>query len=297
MSDALPPPVQPRGARSGAAWRRGGVLAAVALLAGALLALRFSRACAWLRGSLPGDGTAAPAAPSASVRYNYAAASCGAKVVWTKSLHAGGGGPLVAHAPAVLDGAADRYLYAVCSHCGALPPPAGPGCFWFVVELCQAIKVDAVALRTTELFAAYPKDFAVQGSFTFVSGFLFEKHLFFHPLSSSPPLCVSNGCDKQNRAPPNAEWVTLGNFSARLLQEKQVFEVVPMWCRYVRFIVLSRWGTEDHCAVSAVAVYGNSLVEDLVSWDQRLFILFPFRSSFFTRIHVVNHCTATPQAR
>ena len=91
--------------------------------------------------------------------------------------------------------------------------------------------------------------------------------------------------------------MTLGNFSARLLQEKQVFEVVPMWCRYVRFIVLSRWGTEDHCAVSAVAVYGNSLVEDLVSWDQRLFILFPFRSSFFTRIHVVNHCTATPQAR
>ena len=83
-------------------------------------------------------------------------------------------------------------------------------------------------------------------------------------------------------APPNAEWVTLGNFSARLLQEKQVFAVVPMWCRYVRFVVLSRWGTEDHCAVSAVAVYGNSLIEDLVSWDQRM----PFLS-FLPPHHLV----------
>ena len=192
---------------SSLAWRRAGVLLAVGLLAASALTLRFSRAFGWLHGSLVGgsssgsSGGAAPAAPS--VRYNYAAASCGAKVVWTKSLlgsgSGGGGGVLVAHAPAVLDGAADRYLYAVCSHCGTQYTGAAPGCFWFVVELCQAIKVDAVALQTTELFAAYPKDFAVQGSFTFVSPPFPFIPTFRWQCLSCVLLCVCFQCAAQRR--------------------------------------------------------------------------------------------------
>ena len=63
---------------------------------------------------------------------------------------------------------------------------------------------------------------------------------------------------------------------------------LPMWCKYVRFHIMSRWGTEDHCAVSQVGVHGNSLMDDLVSWDQSLFHhLFLFLFAVFISLSFV----------
>ena len=70
-----------------------------------------------------------------------------------------------------------------------------------------------------------------------------------------------------------------------MVQEKQVFEVLPMWCRYVRFNVLTRWGNEHHCALTSVGVYGDSLVEDLVSWEHGL------RPTFFALLDQRHHTT------
>ena len=147
----------------------------LAVIVGAVLSLRFSSVFAWFRcGSADGcyNGRASAQAvnmgPVPSVRYNYASASCGAKVVWKKSLHRPSGVQLISHASAVLDESSEKYLYAACDHCGAKHTIGDQGCFWFVVELCQAIKVDAISLQTKELFAAYPKEFSIEGSFSFV---------------------------------------------------------------------------------------------------------------------------------
>lgn len=152
--------------------KRACMLVLVAVLMCGAVALRFSPVYAWVRDgsadSTFGDATAGPqvAGPVPSVRYNYASASCGAKIVWKKSLHPATTKPLIVHAASVLESSVDRYLYAECSHCSNRRNSSSDACFWFVVELCQAIKVDAVALETNELFAAYIKDFSIQGSFT-----------------------------------------------------------------------------------------------------------------------------------
>ena len=168
---------RPRGGRASQGCKRACMLVLVAALMCGAVALRFSPVYAWVRDgsadSTFGDATAGPqvAGPVPSVRYNYASASCGAKIVWKKSLHPATTKPLIVHAASVLESSVDRYLYAECSHCSnrrnsSSSGGGGGACFWFVVELCQAIKVSAVAIETNELFAAYIKDFSVQGSFT-----------------------------------------------------------------------------------------------------------------------------------
>ena len=161
--------------RRGGRGRRICMIGLIVALTAAVFALRLSPVFTWFHcGSADGCFSDSASAQSQvpgsvpSVRYNYASASCGAKIVWKKSLHRASGAQLISHASAVLDDSSEKYLYAACDHCGTRSTGTSQGCFWFVVELCQPIKVDAVSLQTKELFAAYPKEFFVQGSFTFV---------------------------------------------------------------------------------------------------------------------------------
>ncbi|XP_055896266.1 SUN domain-containing ossification factor-like isoform X2 [Biomphalaria glabrata] len=79
------------------------------------------------------------------LRHNFAAASCGAKVIASN--------PEAENINHLLNGNLDEYMLNPCK-----------AKKWFVVELCEPLQVHRVELGTVELFASQPKSFRVFAS-------------------------------------------------------------------------------------------------------------------------------------
>ncbi|KAH9514595.1 hypothetical protein Btru_025756 [Bulinus truncatus] len=79
------------------------------------------------------------------LRHNFAAASCGAKVIASN--------PEAENINYLLNGNPDEYMLNPCK-----------AKKWFVVELCEPLQIHRVELGTVELFASQPKSFRVFAS-------------------------------------------------------------------------------------------------------------------------------------
>ncbi|CAA6660195.1 unnamed protein product [Spirodela intermedia] len=69
---------------------------------------------------------------------------------------------------------------------------------------------------------------------------------------------------------PSDTWVNIGNFTASNVKHAQRFAVQdPKWARYLRLNLVSHYGSEFYCTLSALEVYGVDAVErmlvDLIS--------------------------------
>ncbi len=109
-------------------------------------------------------------------RFNYASHECGAKVLASN--------PEASETPAILVEAKDRYMLNPCE-----------ATKWVVLELCEEIGIDTLAIANYEFFSSMFKEFELSGS------------------SKYPPV-----------------WLSLANFTAKNVREMQYFKLTePAW--------------------------------------------------------------------
>ncbi|ORY05448.1 hypothetical protein K493DRAFT_275058 [Basidiobolus meristosporus CBS 931.73] len=147
-------------------------------------------------------------------RINYASFDCTAAVLQAN--------PQAKGATAILVESKDKYMWNECATEK-----------FIVVELCDDILVDTVALANYEFFSSNFKDVRISVSDTY------------------PP-----------RA--SAGWKVLGEFQARNVRDIQVFQISNpfIWARFLRLDFLSHYGNEFLCPVSLLRVHGTTMIEE-----------------------------------
>lgn len=105
------------------------------------------------------------------------------------------------------------------------------------IELCQDILVNTVSLANFEYFSSMFKDFSVFGS------------------SKYP-----------------AEWVPLGNYSAKNSRDRQNFAIEdPMiWSKYIRIEFKSHYGNEYYCPLTSVQVFGTTMMDQVKGYQDNV---------------------------
>ncbi|XP_021907849.1 SUN domain-containing protein 2-like [Carica papaya] len=111
-----------------------------------------------------------------------------------------------------------------------------------VIELSEETLVDAIDIANFEHYSSNLEDFELLGSLVY----------------------------------PTETWVSLGNFTAANVKHAQRFVLQePKWVRYLKFNLLSHYGSEFYCTLSVVEVYGvdavERMLEDLISAQNNLF--------------------------
>lgn len=159
-------------------------------------------------------------------RFNYASFDCAATIVKTNKEARG--------ANAVLNDNKDTYLLNQCKSQSK----------YVVIELCEDILVDEVALGNYEFFSSGFKDFRISVSDSF----------------------------------PTNSWTVLGEFTADNVRTLQLFKIADpkIWAKFLKLDVLSYYGHEYYCPISAVQVHGKSMMEQFkdenrdVDFDKRV---------------------------
>lgn len=147
-------------------------------------------------------------------RFNYASIDCAATILKTNKEAKGAHNILLENK--------DSYMLNKCS---------APKKF-VIVELCQDILVDTVAIGTYEFFSSMFKDIRIS-------------------VADRYPV-------------PEQEWTVLGEFEAKSVRDLQYFQIKnpKIWARYIRVEFISHWGHEFYCPVSVLRVYGTTMMDE-----------------------------------
>ncbi|RHZ84460.1 hypothetical protein Glove_81g77 [Diversispora epigaea] len=144
-------------------------------------------------------------------RFNFASFDCGASVLKANKEAKG--------TSAILSESKDTYVLNQCS-----------ATKFVIVELCEDILIEYVAIANFEFFSSTLKDFRISISDWY---------------------------------PPKNGWTVLGQYKAKNLREIQVFKVLNplMFARYLRIDFLSHYGHQHYCPVSLLRVHGTNEYE------------------------------------
>ena len=158
---------------------------------------------------------------------NYASPDCGAKLV--------GHNPESSNPYHILSENKDDYMLNSCSNR-----------VWFSVELCEPIKINKFELANLELFSNVPKNFRVYASERYIQTSkdwpskyligLFEANNVRTIQSFSVRDTVSEANDTKN-----------SNST-----EKALSPAATVYAKYVRFEMISHYGTQHYCPLSLV---------------------------------------------
>jgi len=211
-------------------------------------------------------------------RKNYASLDCGAKIIGSNS---------ESNNPShVLTESKDDYMLNSCSRRS-----------WFVVELCEPIKLSQIELANFELFSNVPRLFRVYASERFVpqSGWsnkyalgVFEaantRSIQTFSLSDIKKDTINSVTQQQQQQTNSAESSSTDNVETTSSSSSTSTSLpvtsstttnnqnnnnnnnnhntVIMYAKYVKFEMLSHYGTEHYCPLSLVRIYGTSMAED-----------------------------------
>lgn len=111
---------------------------------------------------------------------------------------------------------------------------------YVVIELSEETLVDSLEIANFEHYSSNLKDFELFSSLVY----------------------------------PTDSWVKLGNFTAQNVKHTQRFVLPePKWARYLKFNLLSHYGSEFYCTLSVVQVYGvdavERMLEDLIAVENK----------------------------
>ncbi|RKP37677.1 UNC-like C-terminal-domain-containing protein, partial [Dimargaris cristalligena] len=154
-------------------------------------------------------------------RFNHASVDCAAVVIKAN--------PEAKGSSAILTNSKEKYMLNPCS-----------ASRFVIIELCDDILIDAIAIANFEFFSSTFKEFTVQVT---------------------------------DRYPPkHNQWKPLGRFQAKNSRETQIFLVRDpiMWTRFIRIDFVTHYGSEYYCPVSMVRVYGNTIMEQYKKEEEDL---------------------------
>ncbi|XP_078434453.1 galactose-binding protein [Wolffia australiana] len=102
---------------------------------------------------------------------------------------------------------------------------------FIIIELSEETLVDTIEIVNFEHYSSNLKDFELLSSLVY----------------------------------PTASWVSIGNFTASNVKHVQRFVVQePKWTRYLKLNLLTHYGSEFYCTLSALEVYGVDAVERML---------------------------------
>lgn len=102
---------------------------------------------------------------------------------------------------------------------------------FFVIELADETSVDHVKIANFEHYSSNLKEFELYGSLS-------------HPTEF---------------------WTSLGTFTAANVKQAQCFKLPePKWIRYLKFNLMSHYGSDFYCTLSLVEVYGVDAIEQML---------------------------------
>lgn len=111
---------------------------------------------------------------------------------------------------------------------------------YVVIELSEETLVDSLEIANFEHYSSNIKDFELFSSLVY----------------------------------PTDSWIKLANFTAQNVKHTQRFVLSePKWARYLKFNLLSHYGSEFYCTLSVVEVYGvdavERMMEDLIAVENK----------------------------
>lgn len=147
-------------------------------------------------------------------RFNFASFDCAATIMKTNADTKGASNILVENK--------DTYMLNRCSSENK----------FVIIELCQDILVDTVAIANYEFFSSMFRHIRISVSDRFPVG--------------------------------KAGWKELGEFEAASVRDLQFFHIKNplIWSRYVRIDFVSHWGNEFFCPVSLVRIHGTTMMDE-----------------------------------
>lgn len=148
---------------------------------------------------------------------NYASSECGAKVINSNKEAQG--------SYKILSESQDEYMLNPCN-----------SKIWFIIELCEAIKLSFIEVANYELFSSTFRDFLIYGSGHY----------------------------------PTRDWHLLGNFTANDIKQVQVFsfgEEENEFRKFIKIEILSHHGSEHFCPFSLVRMFGTSMTDEFDALD------------------------------
>uniref|UniRef100_A0AAV1UBU5 SUN domain-containing protein n=1 Tax=Peronospora matthiolae TaxID=2874970 RepID=A0AAV1UBU5_9STRA len=99
---------------------------------------------------------------------------------------------------------------------------------WVVISLSEDVHADAIAVANYEKFSSPVKEFIVLGSVNY----------------------------------PTDTWLVLGNFTAEHSNGEQIFQLdAQQHVRYIKFRILSHYGSEYYCTLSQLRVFGRTFTQ------------------------------------
>lgn len=147
---------------------------------------------------------------------NYASGECGAKVINSNKEAQGN--------YKILSESQDEYMLNPCN-----------SKIWFIIELCEAIKLSSIEVANYELFSSTFRDFLIYGSGHY----------------------------------PTRDWQLIGNFTANDVKQVQVFSFAgeTEFRKFIKIEVLSHHGSEHFCPFSLVRMFGTSMTDEFDALD------------------------------
>lgn len=154
-------------------------------------------------------------------RFNYASFDCAATIMKTNADTKGAANILIENK--------DTYLLNKCSSQNK----------FVIIELCQDILVDTVAIANFEFFSSMFRHIRISVSDRF-------------PVA-------------------NEGWHNLGEFEAASVRNLQYFYIKNplIWARYLQVEFLSHWGNEFYCPISLVRVHGTTMMDEYKNQEEK----------------------------
>ncbi|CAM4745449.1 unnamed protein product [Rotaria magnacalcarata] len=153
------------------------------------------------------------------LRKNFASGSCGAKILAHNAE--------AQNVPSILSSSPDEYMLNPCI-----------AKIWFVIELCESIRILNIEIANFELFSSVPKTFRVSSSDRY----------------------------------PTKDWHRhhLGTFNASFNRTIQSFQTMESttYVKYVKFELLDFHGHEHYCPLSVVRIHGSNVEEEIMTMEE-----------------------------
>ena len=177
---------------------------------------------------------------------NYAGLDCGAKIIENN--------PESSNPSHVLTENKDDYMLNSCKNN-----------VWFIIELCEPIKLIEFSLANFELFSNVPRQFRISASERYIqSNNWNNKHLIgtFEASNTrhvqtfninepiNPPVIIPPLTDSTSIDGSNSENVAPVEITSS--------PIVNTYIKYVKFEMVSHYGTEHFCPLSLLRVYGKT---------------------------------------
>lgn len=134
---------------------------------------------------------------------------------------------------------------------------------WFVIELCEPIRITELELANMELFSNVPKQFRVYAS---------ERYLASSPSTNWPAKYLIGTFEAANVRSEQKFSIKDALKSGDMLESSSQVQTntseparqptILMYAKYVRFEMLSHYGNEHYCPLSLVRIFGTSISDE-----------------------------------